>query len=157
MDLSKRHLTYILLLGALVLGFLAAAPAVAAVYVDGYVSASPDGNCVLVRDHEGKVYVLEGGGWQGVIGNDHVRLEGRFIPERRCGVRNGFEVSNVATVWSDDAHGQVYYSHERDGRFRDWAQSHRRDQWEKWDRERRQHHDRGGEHHEEHHEPPPPR
>lgn len=156
MDLDKRHLTYILLFAALVLGFLAVQPAMAAIYVDGYVSASPTGDCVLVKDHEGKVYVLEGSGWQGVIGNDHVRLEGRFIPESRCGVQNGFEVSDVATVWTGDEHSKVYYSHERDGRFRDWVQRHRRSEWEKWDRERREHH--GEEHHgEEHHEPPPPR
>jgi hypothetical protein len=152
MDVSKRKLTYILLLAALVLGLLAAAPAVAAVYVDGYVSTSPDGGCVLVRSHEGRVYVLEGSGWQGVIGNDHVRLAGRFVPVNRCGIRNGFEVVDVATVWRDDAHRQVYYNHGRDGHFRDWAQSHRRAELEKWDRDRREHHDRG-----EHREPPPSR
>ena len=156
MDLSKRRLIYTLLFAAMVCGFLAAAPAVAAVYVDGYVSTSPDGNCVLVRSHEGRVYVLEGGGWQGVIGNDHVRLEGRFVPVNRCGIRNGFEVVDVASVWRGDAHRQVYYSHDRDGRFRDWAQQHRRSEWDRWDRERRDHRDHG-EHHEEHREPPPPR
>lgn len=150
MDIKKRHLTYILLSAAIVLGFLAVPPAIAAVYVDGYVSAGPDGDCVLVKDHEGKVYVLEGSGWQGVIGNDHVRLEGRFIPASRCGVQNGFEVTDVATVWTDDAHSKIYYNHERDGRFRDWVQRHRRSEWEKWDRERREHHG------EEHHEAPPP-
>jgi hypothetical protein len=152
----KRRLAHPLLLGVLVLGFVAAAPAAAAVYIEGYVSASPDGNCVLVRSHEGRMYVLEGTGWQGVIGNDRVRLEGRFVPESRCGVRDGFEVSDVSTIWSDDAHREITYSRERDGRFRDWAQRHRQEARDKWDRMR--HHDeRGEEHHEEHHEPPPPR
>jgi hypothetical protein len=153
MDLKVRHLNYILLLAALLLGLLAAAPATAAVvYVEGVVSAAPDGDCVLVRDHEGKVYVLEGAGWEGVIANDYVRFEGRYVPVSRCGITTGFEVAEVATVWSDDAHTKVYFTHDHDGRFRDWVQRHRRSAWEKWDRERREPH-----HGEEHHEAPPPR
>lgn len=148
----RRRLANPLLLAALVLAFVAAAPA-AAVYIDGYVTASPNGDCVLVRSHDGRVYALEGPASQGVIGNDHVRLEGRFVPETRCGVRDGFEVSDVATIWSDDAHHVVAYARDRDGRFRDWVRRHREHEWESWDRDR--HH---GEHHgEEHHEPPPSR
>jgi hypothetical protein len=151
----RRRFSHPLLLGALVLGFVAATPAVAAVYVDGYVTTSPGGDCVLVRSHEGRTYVLEGSAWRGVIGNDHVRLEGRFVPERRCGVRDGFEVTDVSTIWSDGAHRVVSYARERDGRFSDWVQRHRHDEMDRWDRDRREHRDRH-EHGEEHHEPPPP-
>jgi hypothetical protein len=151
----KRMLARPLLLGALVLGFVAATPAAAAVYIDGYVTAG-HGDCVLVKGHDGRVYVLEGSRWRGVIGNDHVRLEGRFVPENRCGVRDGFEVSDVSTIWTDDAHRVISYDRERDGRFSEWVQRHRQRESERWDRDRREHgdrHERG----EEHREPPPSR
>jgi hypothetical protein len=144
MDLENRFLGRTLLAATLALAFLAAAPAAAAVvYIDGYVTAGPDVHCTLVKGHDGRVYALEGAGWQGVIANDHVRLAGRFVPERRCGVQSGFEVSDVQTIWTDDNHRSVYYDHARDGRFRDWARRHH-------ERESaREHGDR------EHHEPPP--
>ncbi len=147
----KRMLAHPLLLAALMLGFVAAAPAAAAVYVDGYVAVGPTGDCMLVKDHEGRTYVLEGAGWRGVIGNDHVRLEGRFVPDNRCGVTNGFEVSDVSTIWTDSAHHVIAYDRDRDGRFTGWVQRHRQRESERWDRE---HHDRDRG---EHHEPPPSR
>jgi hypothetical protein len=154
MSHKQRILARTLLLAIAAVGFLAASPpAAAAVYIDGYVSGGP-GNCVMVKDHDGRVYVLEGSSWRGVIGNDHVRLEGRLVPENRCGVQNGFEVSDVSTIWSDDAHRVISYSRDRDGRFSQWVQRHRARESEKWDRDRRGEH---GEHHDEHHEPPPPR
>jgi hypothetical protein len=148
----RRTLARPLLLGALVLGFVAARPAAAAVYVDGYVTSGPSADCVMVKSHEGRVYVLAGTGWRGVIGNDHVRLEGRFVPMNRCGARDGFEVTDVSTIWSDDAHRVVSYDRNRDGRFSEWAQRHRQHESERWDRDHREHGDRG-----EHHEPPPSR
>jgi hypothetical protein len=150
----RRMLARPLLLGALVLGFVAATPAAAAVYIDGYVSAR-NADCVMLRGHEGRIYVLEGAGWRGVIGNDHVRLEGRFVPENRCGVRDGFEVTGVSTIWTDDAHRVISYDRDRDGRFSEWVQRHRQRESERWDRdhrrEQREHGERG-----ERHEPPPP-
>jgi len=154
MDVKPRGSVRILLLAAcasLALGFLAAAPAAAA-YVDGYVTTGPSGDCMMVRDHEGRVYVLEGAGWHGVIGNDYVRLEGRIIPTRRCGVERGFAVSDVSGIWTDEGHRVSTYVRDRDGRFRDWVQRHRMDESHRWDKDR--HDERRGD--EEHHEPPPP-
>jgi hypothetical protein len=143
-----RILARPLLPAALVLGFAAAAPAAAAVYIDGYVAAGPRADCMMVRSHEGRVYVLAGSGWRGVIGNDHVRLEGRFVPVNRCGVRDGFEVTDVSTIWSDEAHREVSYDRHRDGRFSEWVRHHRHHEGESGDRDRE---------HGEHHEPPPSR
>lgn len=154
MNFKQRLLTPTLLAVALVLGFLAAAPAAAAVvYVEGVVSAAPTGDCVLVTDSDGKVYALQGTSWEGIIGNDYVRLEGSYVPVSRCGVTTGFMVTNVGTVWSDNARKVVLYSGEKEGRFRDWARRHREAAWRKWDQERREH--RAHERQEEHREPPP--
>jgi hypothetical protein len=156
MDLNQRGIVRALLLAAcasLALGFLAVAPAAAAIYVDGYVSTGPSADCVMVRDHEGRVYALEGTGWHGIVGNEYVRLEGRVVPDRRCGVRNGFEVADVSGIWNDDAHRVSTYVRDRDGRFHDWAQRHRQREWSRWEEHRDRHERHEGE---EHHEPPPP-
>lgn len=143
MDFNNRFLTRALVLVALALGVLAAVPAVAdVVYVEGLVSPGSDPGCVIVKDHEGNVYALEGTGWYGVLGNDYVRLEGRIIPESRCGVTRGFEVSNVSNIWRDDARKVVVYERTREGRFADWVRRHREREWREWEKE--------------HHIPPPP-
>jgi hypothetical protein len=143
MDLKNRTFGHTLLLAALVLGFLAAVPAAAAVvYIDGYVAPGPEPDCVLVKDHEGHTYALEGTAWRGVIGSDHVRLEGQLVPESRCGVTTAFQVADVDTIWRDDAHKVIYYEHTRDGRWADWVRRHREKEWSQWERE--------------HHIPPPP-
>jgi len=97
---------------------------------------------VLVRDHQGNSFVLEGTGWYGLIGNDYVRLDGTIVPESRCGVTSGIQVANVSTVWSDDAHKVVVYERSTGGRFVDWVRAHRERQWREWE--------------EAHHIPPPP-
>ena len=143
MDLKHRYFGHALLFAALALGFLMAAPAVAAVvYIDGYVAPGPEPDCVLVKDHEGHVYALEGTGWRGVIDNDHVRLEGTIVPESRCGVTSAFQVADVDTIWRDDAHKVVYYEHTKDGRFTSWVRRHRQKEWDEWEAR--------------HHIPPPP-
>jgi hypothetical protein len=143
MDLKHRTFGPMLLLAALVLGLLAAAPAAAAVvYIEGAVAPGSEPDCVLVKDHEGHTYALEGTGWRGVVGSDYVRLEGTIVPENRCGVTSAFQVADVDTIWRDDAHKVIYYEHTRDGRWADWVRRHREKEWRDWERE--------------HHIPPPP-
>jgi hypothetical protein len=146
MDLRPRYLLRILLPAALVLGVLAvAASALAAprgdtslAHVDGYVSFSPDSHCVVVRQHDGSLYTLVGR-WHGLVGNDHVRLEGRFVPETRCGGQGGFEVTEVQAIWADDNHRSTYYDHLKDGTFRDWLSHNRPREFERErERERRE-------------------
>src|SRR5205807_9556593 len=61
MDLNKRALTRILVLAALVMGLLAAVPAFAAtVNLEGVVVGGTEPGCVLVRDHQGNTFLLEG-------------------------------------------------------------------------------------------------
>jgi hypothetical protein len=152
-----RRLISALSLAALMLGFLAATPAAAAavVIIDGSVSTGPSADCVIVTGRDGKAYLLEGTGWQGITSNDVVRLEGRYVPVSRCGLQAGFEVNDVATVWSDEGRREMTYSRDRDGRFRDWARRHRDAAVRKWDEMRREHRDH--ERQEEHREAPPPR
>ncbi len=143
MELKHRYFGHALLLAALALGFLMAAPAVAAVvYVEGSVVAGPEPDCVLVKDSEGHTYALEGIGWRGIIDTDRVRLEGTLVPESRCGVTTAFRVADVDTIWTDDAHKVVFYEHTRDGRFVNWVRRHREKEWREWESR--------------HHIPPPP-
>ena len=75
--MDKGTQTSMLMLLALVMGLLAAVPAMAAtVSLEGVVTAGNDPGCVMVRDHQGNSFVLEGTGWYGLIGNDYVRLDG---------------------------------------------------------------------------------
>jgi opacity protein-like surface antigen len=143
MDLEKRTLTRILLLAALVVGLLAAAPALAATaYVEGVVTGGPEPDCVLVKDRQGNAFVLEGTGWYGVIGNDYVRLEGTIVPDTRCGASSGIQVSDVSTIWRDDTRKVIVYERSKASRFADWVRAHREREWREWERE--------------HHIPPPP-
>jgi hypothetical protein len=116
------------------------------VYIDGYVTMGGDGRCVLVKQHDGSTYYLRGG-WVGLVGNDHVRLAGRFVPDPACGAPSGFEVTEVRTIWSDSEHHVISYDRDRDGVFRTWAERHRRHERREKDRE----------HREREHEAPPPR
>jgi hypothetical protein len=155
MKSRQRLLTPALLVAALALGLLAAAPAAAAfVVIDGTVAAGPSADCVIVTGSDGRTYVLEGTAWQGITPNDVVRLEGRYVPVTRCGISTGFVVSDVATVWRNQDRREMTYSRDRDGRFRDWARRHRDAAVRKWDELRREHreHER-----QEHGEPPPSR
>jgi hypothetical protein len=143
MDLKKRSRRPILLLAGLAMGVLASLPARAAsVSLEGVITSADDPGCVLVRDHQGNSFVLEGSGWYGVIGNDYVRLEGTIIPENRCGVTSGIQVSNVSTIWRDDTRKVIIYERTKEGRFIDWVRAHREREWREWE--------------EQHHIPPPP-
>jgi hypothetical protein len=142
MDLNKRTLTRILVLAALAMGLLPAVPAQAAtVSLEGVVMGGPEPECVLVRDHQGNSFVLEGTGWYGVIGSDYVRLEGTIVPDNRCGVTSGIQVTNVSTLWRDDAHKVILYERSA-GSFMDWVRAHREHEWREWEQA--------------HHIPPPP-
>jgi hypothetical protein len=143
MNLNKRTLTGFLTAATLATGLLTAVPAKAAtVSLEGTVVGGTEPECVLVRDHQGNSFVLEGTGWYGVIGNDYVKLEGTMVPESRCGVTSGIQVSNVSTVWRDDTHKVVVYERSSGGRFLDWVRAHREHEWREWE--------------EAHHIPPPP-
>lgn len=142
MDLNKRTLTRILVLAALATGLLPAVPAQAAtVSLEGVVMGGPEPECVLVRDHQGNSFVLEGTGWYGVIGNDYVRLDGTIVPDSRCGVTSGIQVTNVSTLWRDEAHKEILYERSA-GSFMDWVRAHREREWREWEQA--------------HHIPPPP-
>jgi hypothetical protein len=143
MDFKKRALTRILVIAALAMGLLAAVPALAAtVNLEGVVVGGTESGCVLVRDHQGNTFLLEGFGWYGVIGNDFVRLEGTIIPENRCGVTSGIQVSNVSTIWRDESRKVIVYERSKDRGFADWVRAHREREWREWESE--------------HHIPPPP-
>jgi len=140
---NKQTLTHLVVLAALAIGLLPAMPALAAaVSLEGVIVGGPDPGCVMVKDHQGNSFVLEGTGWYGLIGNDYVRLEGTVVPETRCGVTSGIQVANVTTIWRDDAHKTVIYERSSGGRFADWVRAHREREWREWE--------------EAHHIPPPP-
>jgi hypothetical protein len=93
-------------------------------HVDGYVSASPDGRCIALRQHDGSILTLEGR-VRGLQNNDHVRLEGRMVANNRCGGQGGFNISLVQTIWADDRHKTTYYDQLKDGTFDSWLSQHR--------------------------------
>jgi hypothetical protein len=143
MDLNKRSMTRIVVLAALAMILVSAVPARAAtVSLEGVVMGGSDPDCVLVRDHQGNSFVLEGTGWYGVVGNDYVRLEGTIVPENRCGVSSGIQVSNVSTIWRDDTRKVIVYERSTGGSFMDWVRAHREHEWREWE--------------EKHNIPPPP-
>lgn len=143
MDVKMQRLTRWLALAALTVGLLAPVPALAAsVQMEGVVMGGPQPDCVLVQDHQGNSFMLEGTGWYGLVGNDYVRLEGTIVPENRCGVTNGIQVSTVSTIWRDRSHKVIVYEGTREGSFADWVRAHREREWREWE--------------EQHHIPPPP-
>jgi hypothetical protein len=94
-------------------------------HIDGYLSVN--NGCLVLRQHDGALLSLVGG-TAGLLGGDHVRLEGRMVPDPGCGAQ-GFAVATVQTVWGDDNHRTTVYDHlsgepfahfaERTGRFDD--------------------------------------
>jgi hypothetical protein len=143
MHVTTRRLARFLAPAAVALGLLAAAvPASAAsVSLEGVVMGGSTPECVLVKDHQGNSFVLEGTGWYGLVGNDYVRLQGTIVPENRCGVTSGIQVSSVSTIWRDETHKVIVYQ-SSEGTFVDWVRAHREREWREWE--------------EQHHIPPPP-
>jgi hypothetical protein len=97
-------------------GAFAAYPAVA--HVDGYLSAN--GGCMMLRQHDGATLSVVGS-TAGLAGGDHVRLEGRLVPDPGCGAP-GFEVMLVQTLWADDNHRTTYFDHLNGETFQRYAE-----------------------------------
>jgi hypothetical protein len=109
----------LLFLGALALTpgtSYAAYPGVA--HVDGFLSAN--GGCLMLRDHDGRVYSVIGS-TEGLYAGDHVRLEGRLAPDPGCSAP-GFDVTLVQTLWGDERHRTTRYDHLDGEPFFRWAE-----------------------------------
>lgn len=104
-------------------------------HVDGYVTVSPDGRCKVLKQHDGSLFSLFGHR-RGLIANDHVRLEGRIVPDNRCGGQSGFEVTSVQAIWADDNHRSTYYDHLKDGTFGQWLVRNRPQATDPYERHR---------------------
>jgi hypothetical protein len=94
---------------------------------DGYLSWDDDSDCLLMKEHDGKVRVLTGA-IDGLDEDDHVRVWGRALRGgAECNDYDGpaYEVTEVLTVWANDRHSETYYDHETDGSFQRWARRNR--------------------------------
>ena len=125
---SRLRLAAPLLLLAVCLaaGFLLAPAAAHAQsdHVDGYLSISPDGRCIVLKQHDGSLLSIYGRR-RGLRANDHVRLEGTLVPGAACGAPGGFKITDVQTIWADDNHKTTYYDHLKNGPFDRWAERYR--------------------------------
>lgn len=122
-QLRTRILGTALLTAALALpGAAQAAGDPGVVHVDGYLN--DQGNCLVLREHDGKIYGLTGdiGGLQN---GDHVRVEGRFAGGSACGTGTAVNVTQVQAIWADDNHRTTYYDHLQNGSFGQWAAANR--------------------------------
>lgn len=90
-------------------------------HVDGYLSISPDGRCMILKQHDGSLLALYGRR-HGLQQNDHVRLEGNLERGGACGAPGGFRITDVQAIWADDHHKSTYYDHLKDGPFDRWAE-----------------------------------
>src|SRR5260370_3200925 len=63
----------------------------------------------MVREHDGRVSSVIGN-VDGLLTGDHVRLEGRLVPDPGCGAP-GIQVTLVQTLWGDDYHRTTRYDH----------------------------------------------
>ncbi len=94
---------------------------------DGYLSWDDDSDCLLVREHEGKVRVMAGA-VEGLDESDHVLLLGHTVNGgAECNEYDGpvYYVTEVWALWAADNHKRTYYDHETDGSFRSWARRNR--------------------------------
>jgi hypothetical protein len=93
---------------------------------DGYLSWDDNSDCLLMKEHDGKVRVLTGA-IDGLDEDDHVRLWGRQVRGAECNDYHGpaYEVTEVLTIWANDKHSETYYDHETDGSFQRWARRNR--------------------------------
>ena len=95
---------------------------------DGYLSWDDNSDCLIMKEHDGRVRVLTGA-IDGLDDEDHVRLWGRAVRGAECNNYHGpaYEVTEVLTIWANDRHTETYYDHETDGSFSRWAQRNRGD------------------------------
>jgi hypothetical protein len=91
-------------------------------HIDGYLSL--EGRCMILTEHEGGRLALTGA-TAGLIGGDHVRLEGWYSRDPGCGAQ-GFNVTQVHTIWADDNHRSTYFDHLNGEPFAQWAQENGR-------------------------------
>jgi hypothetical protein len=93
---------------------------------DGYLSWDDNSDCLLMKEHDGKVRVLTGA-VDGLDEDDHVRLWGRQVRGAECNDYDGpaYQVTEVLTIWANDKHSETYYDHETDGSFQRWARRNR--------------------------------
>lgn len=93
---------------------------------DGYLSWDDNGDCLVLREHDGRVRILTGA-IDGLDEEDHVRLWGNAVNGAECNGHRGqaYEVTEVLTVWADDQHSETYYDHETDGSFSRWVARNR--------------------------------
>jgi hypothetical protein len=112
--------------GCLAAAFLLAPAAARAQsdHVDGYVSVSPDGRCIVLKQHDGSLLAIYGRR-RGLRANDHVRLEGTLTTGAACGAPRGYKITDVQTIWADDNHKSTYYDHLKDGPFERWLERNR--------------------------------
>ncbi len=94
---------------------------------DGYLRWDEDSDCLVVREHEGKVRVMAGA-VEGLDEGDHVLMLGHT--ENRGAECNDYDgpvyyVTEVWALWAADNHKRTYYDHETDGLFRNWARRNR--------------------------------
>ena len=87
-------------------------------HADGFLAAS--GGCLMLREHDGRVYSVLAN-TDGLLNGDHVRLEGRLVPDPGCGAP-GFQVNEVQTLWGDDYHRSTRYDHLNGEPFTRWAE-----------------------------------
>jgi hypothetical protein len=127
LTLTPRRRPRIRVLGPALLlaGVLALTPgtAYAAYYpgvahADGYLTAS--GGCLMLREHDGRVYSVIGN-VDGLLTGDHVRLEGRLVPDPGCGAP-GFQATMVQALWGDDYHRTTLYDHLNGEPFYRWSE-----------------------------------
>src|SRR5260370_10940755 len=76
-------------------------------HVDGYLSAS--GGCLMLREHDGRGYSVIGN-VDGLLTGDHLRLEGRLVPDPGCGAP-GIDLTEVQALLGDDYHPSTRYHH----------------------------------------------
>jgi hypothetical protein len=117
---------FLLVAVCLVAGFLLAPAAAQAQrdHVDGYLSVSPDGRCIVLKQHDGSLLAISGRR-RGLRTNDHIRLEGTLVSGAYCGAPGGFKITDVQTIWADDNHKSTYYDHLKDGSFDRWVDRNR--------------------------------
>lgn len=92
---------------------------------DGYLRW--DGDCLVVREHEGKSRVLTGA-IEGLDEEDHVLLLGHTVTDGdECNDYDSpaYYVTEVWALWASDNHKRTYYDHETDGSFRAWVRRNR--------------------------------
>jgi hypothetical protein len=122
---SSKKLSKVFAPALLLTAMLAPIPARAAndggFATDGYLSDTRNGDCMALREHDGRVRYVTGD-IDGLRSGDHVRLYGYSIDGRVCGVRgDAYQVSQIQTLWGDERHRTTYYDHLRDGSFRSYV------------------------------------